>query len=108
MRAWIPILHMLEMDDAQLLESVGQWYIADRNPMWVRRNLLIVLGNIGNANDEGVRNAIQKFCEHAEPMLRAHALWSAARLGLHQFIPTTDEDPVVMDELRNLPEVRVG
>jgi epoxyqueuosine reductase len=108
MRAWIPILHMLEMDDAQLLESVGQWYIADRNPMWVRRNLLIVLGNIGNATDEGVRNAIQKFCAHAEPMLRAHALWSAARLGLHQFIPTTDEDPVVMDELRNLPEVRVG
>jgi len=107
-RAWIPILHMLEMDDAQLLESVGQWYIAGRNPMWVRRNLLIVLGNIGSATDEGVRNAIQKFCEHAEPMLRAHAIWSAARLGLHQFIPVTDDDPVVIEELRNLPEVRVG
>ena len=107
-RAWIPILHMLEMDDTQLLESVGQWYIAGRNPMWVRRNLLIVLGNIGSANDEGVRDAIQKFCAHAEPMLRAHAIWSAARLGLHQFIPATDEDAVVVEELRNLPEVRVG
>ena len=107
-RAWIPILHMLEMDDTQLLESVGQWYIADRNPVWVRRNLLIVLGNIGSANDEGVRDAIQKFCAHAEPMLRAHAIWSAARLGLHQFIPATDEDAVVIEELRNLPEVRVG
>jgi epoxyqueuosine reductase len=107
-RAWIPILHMLEMDDTQLLESVGQWYIADRNPVWVRRNLLIVLGNIGSANDEGVRDAIQKFCAHAEPMLRAHAIWSAARLGLHQFIPVTDEDAVVVEELRNLPEVRVG
>ena len=107
-RAWIPILHMLEMDDTQLLESVGQWYIAERNPMWVRRNLLIVLGNIGSANDEGVRDAIQKFCAHAEPMLRAHAIWSAARLGLHQFIPATDEDAVVVEELGNLPEVRVG
>ena len=107
-RAWVPILQMLEMDDAQLLESVGQWYIADRNPMWVRRNLLIVLGNIGNASDEAVRNAIQKFCTHAEPMLRAHAIWSAARLGLNQFIPATDEDPTVVEELRNLPEVRVG
>jgi epoxyqueuosine reductase len=107
-RAWVPILRMLEMDDSQLLESVGQWYIADRNPMWVRRNLLIVLGNIGSANDEEVRNAIQKFCTHAEPMLRAHAMWSAARLGLHQFIPETDEDEVVVEELRNLPEVRVG
>jgi epoxyqueuosine reductase len=99
---------MLNMEDAQLLESVGQWYIADRNPMWVRRNLLIVLGNIGSAEDEDVRNAIQQFCSHAEPMLRAHALWSAARLGLHQFIPQTDEDPIVVEELRNLPEVRIG
>jgi len=99
---------MLNMEDAQLLESVGQWYIADRNPMWVRRNLLIVLGNIGSAEDEDVRNAIQQFCSHAEPMLRAHALWSAARLGLHQFIPQTDVDPIVVEELRNLPEVRVG
>ena len=107
-RAWVPILQMLEMDDAQLLESVGQWYIADRNPVWVRRNLLIVLGNIGNASDDGVRNAIQKFCTQAEPMLRAHAIWSAARLGLNQFIPATDEDPNVAEELRNLPEVRVG
>ena len=107
-RAWVPILNMLDMSDAQLLESVGQWYIADRNPMWVRRNLLIVLGNIGSANDEGVRNAFQKFCAHAEPMLRAHAIWSAARLGLHQFIPETDDDPAVAEELRNLPEVRVG
>ncbi|MEY3582106.1 MAG: tRNA epoxyqueuosine(34) reductase QueG [Actinomycetota bacterium] len=107
-RAWVPIVHMLNMEDTQLLQSVGQWYIADRNPMWVRRNLLIVLGNIGNAQDEGVRDVIETFCNHAEPMLRAHAMWSAARLGLHQFIPQTDDDPVVVEELRNLPEVRVG
>jgi len=107
-RAWVPIVHMLNMEDTQLLQSVGQWYIADRNPMWVRRNLLIVLGNIGNAQDEGVRDVIETFCNHAEPMLRAHAMWSAARLGLHQFIPQTDDDPVVLEELRNLPEVRVG
>jgi hypothetical protein len=74
----------------------------------VRRNLLIVLGNIGDASDEAVRNAIQKFCRHAEPILRAHAIWSAARLGLREFIPATDEDPTVVEELRNLPEVRVG
>jgi epoxyqueuosine reductase len=107
-RAWVPIVHMLNMEDTQLMQSVGQWYIADRNPMWVRRNLLIVLGNIGNAQDEGVRDVIETFCNHAEPMLRAHAMWSAARLGLHQFIPQTDDDPVVLEELRNLPEVRVG
>ena len=107
-RAWVPVVDMLNMEDAQLLETVGQWYIADRNPMWVRRNLLIVLGNIGTAEDDSVRNVIQQFCSHTEPMLRAHAIWSAARLGLHQFIPHTDHHPVVMEELRNLPEVRLG
>lgn len=107
-RAWVPVVDMLNMENAQLLETVGQWYIADRNPMWVRRNLLIVLGNIGTAEDDSVRNVIQQFCSHTEPMLRAHAIWSAARLGLHQFIPHTDHDPVVMEELRNLPEVRLG
>ncbi|MFM7124489.1 MAG: tRNA epoxyqueuosine(34) reductase QueG [Actinomycetes bacterium] len=107
-RAWVPVVDMLNMEDAQLLETVGKWYIADRNPMWVRRNLLIVLGNIGTADDDSVRNVIQQFCSHTEPMLRAHAIWSAARLGLHQFIPHTDHDPVVMEELRNLPEVRLG
>ena len=105
-RAWIPILHMLELDDETLLGEVAQWYVAERNPMWVKRNLLIVLGNIGDAQDEAVRQVIAKFCAHDEPILRAHAVWSAARLGLHQFIPTSDDDHIVQEELNNLPEVR--
>ena len=41
-------------------------------------------------------------------MLRAHAVWAAARLGLHESIPYHDTAPLVVDELRDLPEVRTS
>ncbi len=105
-RPWIDVLELLDMDDATLLTHVDQWYIAERNPDWVRRNALLVLGNIGDRRDENVVNAISRYLEHPDPMLRAHAVWSAARLNLSDLIPTHDTAPLVIDELRNLPSAR--
>ena len=105
-RPWIDVLELLDMDDATLLTHVDQWYIAERNPDWVRRNALLVLGNIGDRRDENVVNAISRYLEHPDPMLRAHAVWSAARLNLFDLIPTHDTAPLVMDELRHLPPAR--
>ena len=105
-RPWIDVLELLDMDDATLLTHVDQWYIAERNPDWVRRNALLVLGNIGDRRDENVVNAISRYLEHPDPMLRAHAVWSAARLNLSYLIPTHDTAPLVVDELRNLPSAR--
>ena len=105
-RPWIDVLELLDMDDATLLNHVDQWYIAERNPDWVRRNALLVLGNIGDRRDENVVNAISRYLEHPDPMLRAHAVWSAARLNLSDLIPTHDTAPLVMDELRHLPPAR--
>ena len=105
-RPWIDVLELLDMDDATLLNHVDQWYIAERNPDWVRRNALLVLGNIGDRRDENVVNAISRYLEHPDPMLRAHAVWSAARLNLSDLIPTHDTAPLVVDELRNLPSAR--
>jgi epoxyqueuosine reductase len=85
---------------------VDQWYIAERNPDWVRRNALLVLGNIGERTDENVVGAISRYLEHPDPMLRAHAVWSAARLNLFDLIPTHDTAPLVVDELQNLPSAR--
>ena len=105
-RPWIDVLELLDMDDATLLTHVDQWYIAERNPDWVRRNALLVLGNIGDRHDENVVNAISRYLEHPDPMLRAHAVWSAARLNLSDLIPTHDTAPLVVDELHNLPSAR--
>jgi epoxyqueuosine reductase len=94
------------MDDEALLAHVDQWYIAERNPDWVRRNALLVLGNIGESTDSRVIDVIARYIEHSDPMLRAHAVWSAARLNLFNLIPTHDTAPLVVDELQNLPLAR--
>ena len=105
-RPWINVLELLDMDDETLLARVDQWYIAERNPDWVRRNALLVLGNIGEGTDARVVSAIARFIEHPDPMLRAHAVWSAARLNLFSLIPMHDTAPLVVDELQNLPLAR--
>ena len=105
-RPWVNVLELLAMDDEALLTHVKQWYIADRNPDWVRRNALIVLGNIGERTDAHVVDVIARYLEHSDPMLRAHAVWSASRLGLVDLLPIHDTAPLVIDELRNLPLAR--
>ena len=111
-QAWVPLLRLLELDDATLLAEHGRFYLADRNPMWLRRNALIALGNSASSahvhgNDfcgahehgEHVRLVLRRYLEHAEPMLRAHAVWAAAQLGLLAMLPAHDNDPLVLDEL---------
>jgi epoxyqueuosine reductase len=105
-RPWVDVEALLEMTDEELLDSVDWWYVAQRNPDWVRRNALIVLGNVGELGSLRVREIAATYLEHPDPMLRAHAVWAAARLGLHELIPMHDTAPLVIEELRDLPEVR--
>ncbi len=107
-RTSVSVLTMLQLSDNELMAQVGQWYVADRNPVWVRRNLLIILGNIASVSDQAVREALSMYCRHDDPMLRAHAIWSAARLGHRDLIPVADESPIVRVELAHLPEVRMS
>ena len=99
-QAWVPLIELLRADDEALLAAHGRWYLADRNPMWLRRNALVALGNAtAHAADERVVSVIADYLGHAEPILRAHAVWAAARLGFHHMLPVSDPDPVVTDEL---------
>lgn len=106
-RPWLSVLSLLTSDDEMMLDSVGSWYIAERNPDWVRRNALIVLGNIGDPQNTEIREVLSSYLEHPDPMLRAHAVWAAARLNLGHLIPFHDTAPLVVDELLHLPEPRV-
>jgi epoxyqueuosine reductase len=98
-QAWVPLIDMLCASDDALMQSFGRWYLADRNPVWLRRNALIALGNVGSASDTRVHEVLQRYLGHAEPMLRAHAVWAAAQLGCHHMLAATDPDPIVTDEL---------
>lgn len=80
--AWVDVLELLEADDEAILERHGRWYIPGRDARWVRRNALVVLGNVGRAADERTRRVIAHYCGHPDPFLREHARWAAERLVL--------------------------
>jgi epoxyqueuosine reductase QueG len=54
----------------------------------VRRNALVVLGNSGAAGDARVEATLRRYLGHPSPMLREHAAWAAARLGLDRLVTT--------------------
>ena len=80
-QAWVDVLDLLDLTDDELLERHGRWYLADRDPVWWRRNALIVLGNIGDAADERTRRTLDRYRAHPDPILAEHADWAAARLA---------------------------
>ena len=98
----VDVLELLEGDDAAALATCDGWYISDRDPRWLRRNALIVLGNVGHRHPElGARVAevVSRYLAADDPMLRAHAVWTARRLGLLHLLPVDDLDPLVRVEL---------
>jgi epoxyqueuosine reductase len=77
----VDVIELLAADDATLLARHGRWYIADRDPRFVRRNALVVLGNTAVAGDRVAADTIERYCNDDDPMLRSHALWAAERVA---------------------------
>lgn len=99
--AWVDVVALLAMDDADLLERFGNWYLAGRELRWLRRNALVVVGNVGAAapDQRAVRATLGRYLGHADAMLRAHAVWAAAQLGMGDMLPDDDPDADVRAEL---------
>lgn len=108
-RATIDVEWLLDADDEKVMTVCDHWYTHQRDPRWIRRNALIILGNIGDSTRTEVRGLVARYLSHEDAMLRAHAVWAAARLGFGELIAQTvnDSDPLVVDELLNLPDARV-
>lgn len=102
----VDVLALLSLDDNALDASCDRWYVADRDMTWVRRNLLIVLGNSGSPSDEETVDTLRRYLSHERDVLRAHAVWAAARLGLTHLLYFDDPSPIVVTELENLPPLR--
>ena len=81
-RAWMSVIALLRSTNEELLAQWSPWYLADRDPRWIRRKALVVLGNIGEAADREVQDVVRDYLVHADPLLREHAEWAAHRLGL--------------------------
>jgi epoxyqueuosine reductase len=80
--AWVRVLDLLDAGDDEILDRYGRWYIAERDPRWLRRNALVVLGNVGDAADPRVAAVLARYRSGRDELLAEHAEWAAQRLGL--------------------------
>ena len=81
--------------------GADRWYIPRRDVRYVRRNALVVLGNVGDGRDPAVaRPARRATSAHDDPLLRGHAVWAARRLGREDLLPPIEQetDPTVLAE----------
>jgi len=97
------VVDVLELDDDALLASAGRWYVADRDPRYLRRNALVVLANVGDPTSPGVRRVLGHHLGHDDPLVVAHAVWAVRRLGLDALLdelrPWHRGHPLVVAEL---------
>jgi epoxyqueuosine reductase len=105
--AWVPVADLLRATDDELLARHGRWYVPARDPRYLRRNALVVLGNIGSARDPDQRRLLARYVAGPDALLRAHAVWAAARLGLDHLVDSAAGDPeaVVRAEVALAPAV---
>jgi epoxyqueuosine reductase len=100
-RPWAPLLELLDPDDAVVLAHADRWYIPQREVRYVRRNALVVLGNVGDPGDPLVVGALRRALVDPDPLLQAHAVWAARRLGREDLVADVADpgDPLVAEEL---------
>jgi epoxyqueuosine reductase len=67
---------LLLLGDDDLLARFEHFYVPGRKARYLRRNLLVVLGNSGG--DAGL---LIRFLEHPDALLRGHAAWALGNLG---------------------------
>ena len=94
---FVDLLELLWADDERLIELYGRWYLADRDPVWLRRNALVILGNVAPVPvDDSVRSVLRHYLGSDVPVLRAHALWAARRVGWVDMVDSMRDDPEPM------------
>lgn len=87
-QAWVDALELLDATDDWIAERYGHWYIAGREMRWLRRNALVVIGNIAAPTDAESRSMVERYREDADPILAEHANWALDRLE-QRLLPTS-------------------
>ena len=92
---------LLGASDDELLAAYGRWYLADRDPRWIRRNALVVLGNIaGPSGVTGGRVLTLLPFPSRSGAACPRGVGRSRGFGSTISCPPTDLDPdVVLDEL---------
>lgn len=91
----VDLLDLLTVDDDAILAVNGRWYLAERDPRYLRRNALVALGNVGDGRDPATVAVLTRWTRSGDPVLAEHARWAAGRLGRADLAPspTSTADP---------------
>ncbi len=92
---------VLRAKDDDLMDRFGRWYIADRDPTYLRRNALVALGNTAAGDDPAVTGLLEVYLVSDNSILRSHAVWAADRLGRLDLLDGLEagSDLLVVEEL---------
>jgi epoxyqueuosine reductase len=100
---WVDLLDLLAATDEELLAAHGRWYIAERDPRYLRRNALVALGNTGDGTHPPTEATLRRWLATADPLLAEHARWAAQRLGRTDLADQADQadqaDPTDLADL---------
>lgn len=77
----VDALDLLDADDATIEARHGRWWIAGREMRWLRRNALVVVGNVADAEDRRVRATLDRYRADPDPILAEHAVWAMERIA---------------------------
>jgi epoxyqueuosine reductase len=78
--AWVDALALLDATDDEIERRYRHWYIADRDVRWIRRNALVVVGNVADPADARARHTLERYRADIDPILADHADWATDRL----------------------------
>jgi epoxyqueuosine reductase len=76
----VEALAVLRDTDDALLARAGRWFVADRDPRYLRRTALVVLGNTAEPGDGAARDALADVAQGDDLLLADHARWALRRL----------------------------
>jgi epoxyqueuosine reductase len=87
-RSRVDLIEILESSDEELMAAHGRWYIAGRDPRYLRRNALVALGNVGDGTDPATVRTLRRWLSVDDGMIVEHARWAARRLGRDDLVGT--------------------
>jgi epoxyqueuosine reductase len=70
-----------EPDGAALVERYDRLYVPRNDPRWLRRNALVAAGNAGGAVE---REAVARYADDEDELLRAHARWALEQIDARE------------------------
>ncbi|MDQ3782281.1 MAG: tRNA epoxyqueuosine(34) reductase QueG [Actinomycetota bacterium] len=74
----VDLVALLDTDDDTLRRDLGHWYLPKADPVVIRRNALVALGNTGGAAEVPT---LARYLSHHRPVLRLHAAWALGVIG---------------------------